>query len=133
MTKPSTIAEYNELQDGEAQAICNLLRNEIDKELKGATSKIWHGGPVWFIKDNPITGYAVRKKGVQLLFWSGQSFGELGLAPEGTFKAAEAYFLKVSDVDTDALKRWLEKSRDIQWDYKNIIKRKGQLVRLPKS
>jgi hypothetical protein len=28
------------------------------------------------------------------------------------------------------LKRWLEKSRGIQWDYKNIVKRKGRLKRL---
>jgi hypothetical protein len=28
------------------------------------------------------------------------------------------------------LKRWLAKSRDIQWDYKNIVKRKGKLERL---
>ena len=28
------------------------------------------------------------------------------------------------------LKRWLEKSIEIQWDYKNIVKRKGKLERL---
>jgi hypothetical protein len=28
------------------------------------------------------------------------------------------------------LKRWLEKSEQIQWDYKNIVKRKGKLERL---
>ena len=38
---------------------------------------------------NPITGYFPRKAGGQLLFWSGQSFDEPGLAPNGMFKAAE--------------------------------------------
>ncbi|MBL8759582.1 MAG: DUF1801 domain-containing protein, partial [Phycisphaerae bacterium] len=28
------------------------------------------------------------------------------------------------------LKRWLKKSVAIQWDYKNIVKRKGRLDRL---
>ncbi len=29
-----------------------------------------------------------------------------------------------------ALRRWLAKARDIQWDYKNIVRRKGRLERL---
>lgn len=28
------------------------------------------------------------------------------------------------------LKRWLAKARDIQWDDKNIVRRKGRLERL---
>ena len=35
---------------------------------------------------------AERKDCIRLLFWSGQSFEEPGLAPEGSFKAAEARF-----------------------------------------
>jgi len=27
------------------------------------------------------------------------------------------------------LKRWLKKASDIQWDYKNSVKRKGRLER----
>jgi len=64
---------------------------------------------------------------VRLLFWSGQSFDEPGLQPEGTFKAAEARFTAADQVDLKALKRWLGKARDIQWDYKNIVRRKGKL------
>lgn len=30
----------------------------------------------------------------------------------------------------DDLARWLAKARDIQWDYKNIAKRKGRLVKV---
>lgn len=124
------IATYNSKQDPENQAICNLLAREIQRALPQKESKVWHGAPVWFLNGNPIAGYAVRKNSVQLLFWSGQSFDEPGLAPEGTFKAAEAHYTSAEQIDSEALRRWLEKSKTIQWDYKNIVKRKGQLVRL---
>ena len=67
---------------------------------------------------------------MRLLFWSGQSFDEAGLQPEGKFKAAEARYTSVEQIDKEDLKRWLEKSKRIQWDYKNIVKRKGVLDRL---
>lgn len=124
------IKTYNESQTPDNQAICDLLAAEIQKGLPEATSKVWHGAPVWFLDGNPIAGYSVRKTSIQLLFWSGQSFDEPGLEPEGTFKAADARYTRVDQVDTETLQRWLKKSIDIQWDYKNIIKRKGQLERL---
>jgi len=124
------IAAYNDKQEANNKAICELLANEIQKVLPKNESKVWHGAPVWFLNGNPIAGYAVRKASVQLLFWSGQSFDELGLTPEGTFKAAEAHYASVDQIDTEALQRWLEKSKRIQWDYKNIVKRKGRLERL---
>jgi hypothetical protein len=64
------------------------------------------------------------------MFWSGQSFGEPGLAPEGSFKAAEVRYTDVAQINTGDLHRWLQKAVEIQWDYKNIAKRKGQLERL---
>jgi hypothetical protein len=67
---------------------------------------------------------------VRLLFWSGQTFDEPGLKNEGSFKAAEARYTAVEQVDLVRLQRWLGKARDIQWDYKNIVKRKGKLERL---
>lgn len=67
---------------------------------------------------------------MRLLFWSGQSFDEPGLQPEGKFKAAEARYTSVDQINTTDLQRWLEKARNIQWDYKNIVKRKGRLERL---
>lgn len=103
---------------------------EIQHSLPEAEGKVWHGGPVWFLDGNPIVGYFVRKKNVQLLFWSGQSFDEPGLKPEGTFKAAEAKYTSLDQVSSDDIQRWLKKSRDVQWDYKNIVKRKGTLERL---
>jgi len=85
---------------------------------------------VWFLDGNPIVGYSMLKSCVRLLFWSGQSFEEKGLAKEGSFKAADARFTSVDQVDTDRLGRWLAEARDIQWDYKNLVRRKGRLERL---
>ena len=125
-----TIAAYNRAQKGEDKAICSLLKKEIDHALGKATSKIWHGSPVWFLDDNPIVGYHKLKDGVRLLFWSGQSFKEDGLVPEGSFKAAEARYMMRDNVKVGALRRWLKLSKTVQWDYKNIVKRKGVLKRL---
>jgi len=125
------IKAYNQKQADDRQAICELLAKEIYKGLPKAESKIWHGHPVWFLDGNPIAGYAPRKDGsINLLFWSGQSFDEPGLQKEGSFKAAEARYTDVLQINTEDLSRWLKKSQDIQWDYKNIVKRRGVLERL---
>jgi hypothetical protein len=123
-------AKYNKSLATMEQAICDLLAKEIDKNLPKAVNRIWHAHPVWFLDGNPIVGYSKLKGCVQLLFWSGQSFDEEDLKGEGKFKAAEARYMTVDQVNVRALKRWLSKSRDIQWDYKNIVRRKGQLDRL---
>jgi hypothetical protein len=126
---PDTKA-YNAKQSPEDCEICDLLASEIDRHLPEAENKIWHAHPVWFLDGNPIVGYSKLKNCVRLLFWSGQSFEEEGLKVEGTFKAAEARYTAVDQVKKKDLKRWLEKAREIQWDYKNLIKRKGRLERL---
>ena len=126
---PETTA-YNEAQAPADRAICQLLAEQIDRGLPEAENKIWHGHPVWFLDGNPIAGYSKLKDGVRLLFWSGQSFEEKGLTQEGSFKAAEARYTAVDDIDLAKLERWLAESRDVQWDYKNIVRRKGQLERL---
>lgn len=124
------IITYNDTQESERRLICELLASEIAKGLPEAENKVWHGHPVWFLDGNPIVGYAARKNSIQLLFWSGQSFDEPSLKPEGTFKAAEAHYTEVGQVNTSDLQNWLAKSRNIQWDYKNIVKRRGELIRL---
>lgn len=124
------IIAYNHSQLTTGKEICDVLMHEIDANLQSAECKIWHGHPVWFIDGNPIVGYAKRKNDVQLLFWSGQSFDEPGLEIEGTFKAAQVRYTSIDQINTTDLKRWLQKARDIQWDYKNIVKRKGVLERL---
>lgn len=124
------IEAYNNAQSPEEMEICNLLYEEISRQLPKAENKIWHAHPVWFLDGNPIVGYSKLKGGIRLLFWSGQSFEEEGLQNEGKFKAAEARYTSVEQVNIKDLKRWLKKSIDIQWDYKNIVKRKGVLDRL---
>ena len=121
---------YNAAQAPADRAICELLAQQIERGLPEAENKVWHGHPVWFLDGNPIVGYSRLKNCVRLLFWSGQSFDEDGLAREGSFKAAEARYNDTSDVDIDALQRWLGKARDIQWDYRNLVRRKGRLERL---
>lgn len=127
---PEDIQAYHHAQTPEDRPICELLARELTTALPDAESKVWHRHPVWFLEGNPIVGYQRLKAGMRLLFWSGQSFDEPTLLPEGTFKAAEARYQTIEDVDVVALRRWLEKARAIQWDYKNIVKRKGKLERL---
>lgn len=124
------IQAYHEALSAEDHEICDVLFKEISANMPEAENKIWHRHPVWFLGGNPIVGYHKLKDCVRLLFWSGQTFEEPGLAPEGSFKAAEARYTAADQVNTKELKRWLKKSKTIQWDYKNIVKRKGVLERL---
>jgi hypothetical protein len=124
------IAAYNNKQTPDDGAICNLLEEEISSVLGNNENKIWHGHPVWFMDGNPIAGYSKLKNCIRLLFWSGQSFEEEKLTNEGSFKAAEIRYTHVDQVNIKDLKRWLKKSKQIQWYYKNIVKRKGVLERL---
>jgi hypothetical protein len=124
------ISTYNESQAQVDRSICDVLSREIAAGLPSAENKIWHRHPVWFLGGNPIVGYSKLKGGIRLLFWSGQSFEESGLQPEGSFKAAEARYRSVDEIDIPLLRRWLQEATTVQWDYKNIVKRKGQLERL---
>ena len=125
------IQTYNNSQTLPDQEICNLLAGIIDRELTGAESKIWHAHPVWFLDGNPIVGYSKQKKGIRLMFWSGAGFEEENLDVLGAkFKDASIFYNQVSEINPKDLKRWLGKAKKIQWDYKNIVKRKGKLERL---
>ena len=126
-----TITTYNDLQSQDEKAIGDLLAQTIDNELTEAESKIWHAHPVWFLDGNPIVGYSKQKAGWRLMFWSGADFEEPALNIKGNkFKDASIFFTAVEQINTKDLTHWLKKARDIQWDYKNIVKRKGQLIRL---
>ena len=122
--------EYNDAQSADDQRTCELLALEIDRALPEAENKVWHAHPVWFLDGNPVVGYSKLKDSVRLLFWSGESFMTPGLKAEGKFKAAEARYSSVVQVDEKALRNWLAECRDIQWDYKNLVRRKGKLERL---
>lgn len=127
----SDIAAYNQQQIESDRAICDALAETIDTELTQAESKIWHGHPVWFLDGNPTVGYSKQKKGVRLMFWSGADFEEDQLSVRGEkFKDASIFYNALSEIELNNLKRWLKKSTEIQWDYKNLVKRKGKLERL---
>lgn len=126
------IQAYNNTQSNEEREICILLSQEICKHLPEAENKIWHAHPVWFLDGNPIVGYSKLKDGIRLMFWSGVSFEEEQLAAgkSGKFKDASITYTSIDQINNKDLKRWLKKSIEIQWDYKNLIKRKGVLERL---
>ncbi|TGN19385.1 DUF1801 domain-containing protein [Leptospira idonii] len=124
------IQKYNRSLSETEKMICDILSEEINLYLPEAENKIWHGHPVWFLEGNPIVGYSKLKSCIRLLFWSGQTFEEKKLKPEGSFKAAEARYTAPEDINKKDLKRWIQKGKKIQWDYKNIVKRKGVLERL---
>ncbi len=125
----SDIQTYNTTLPEEDRNICTLLAREISKGLPEAENKIWHGHPVWFLEGNPVVGYSKLKNYIRLMFWSGQSFNEEKLALKGKkFRDASIGYSSEAQINTKDLQRWLKKSRNIQWDYKNIVKRKGVLV-----
>ncbi len=127
-----TIPAYNRAQDSVSRAICTALAKELTTGLPKAERKLWHAHPVWFLDGNPVAGYSVLKNGVRLLFWSGADFAEPLLQPgSGKFKDASILYNAVEQIHSRDVQRWLKKARTIQWDYKNIVKRKGKLVRLP--
>lgn len=124
------VAAYNAARSDADRATCEALVEHISRSLPLAEGKLWHGHPVWFLEGNPIVGYSTHKDGTRLLFWSGQSFDDPKLAATGKFKAAEARYAGVGDIDAKPLRRWLQKAKTVQWDYKNVVKNRGVLVRL---
>jgi hypothetical protein len=123
--------KYNRSLDAFHAELCDFLANEIDRALPEAENKIWHAHPVWFLEGNPVAGYSKQKPGIRLMFWSGADFEEARLAIRGQkFKDASIFLNDVSALKPSELRRWLKKARDIQWDYKNIVRRKGRLERL---
>lgn len=125
------ITAYNKSLAENDRQICERLMSLINKNLPEAESKIWHRHPVWFLDGNPTVGYSKLKDCIRLMFWSGMGFEGLELKPgTGKFKDASMQYTRVDQISEEDLKRWLEKSRTIQWDYKNIVKKKGRLDRL---
>lgn len=125
------ILAYNNTQTATDKEICDVLSREINLKLNEEESKIWHAHPVWFIDENPIVGYSKLKSGIRLMFWSGADFDEADLKINtGKFKDASITYTAAEQINLDDVARWIEKSKKIQWDYKNVVKRKGFLVKL---
>jgi uncharacterized protein YdhG (YjbR/CyaY superfamily) len=128
--QPETL-KYNEQQEPGEKEMCELLAQEIDRALPEAENKIWHAHPVWFLDGNPTVGYSKQKAGIRLMFWSGADFEESGLNVVGKkFKDASVFYNDASKINRTDLRRWLKKAREIQWDYRNLVRRKGRLERL---
>lgn len=124
---------YNTKLSEADKVICDVLAREIDINLPEAENKVWHAHPVWFLDGNPVVGYSKQKDVVKLMFWSGADFGEESLEQgSGKFKDASIRYTSDDQIQVEVLKRWLGKARIIQWDYKNIVKRKGKLVKIEK-
>lgn len=125
------IEKYNESQTDSDKEICEKLYKIINENLPAAESEVWHAHPVWFLDGNPVVGYSKQKAGIRLMFWSGADFEEDGLNVKGgKFKDASIFYNNIEEVKEEDLKRWLKKSKEIQWDYKNLVKRKGGLIRI---
>lgn len=126
-----TISEYNQRLDNNFREIAERLCSCICDVLSDADCKIWHAHPVWFLNNNPIVGYSLQKKGCRLMFWSGAEFGEDWLRVRGKkFKDASVFLNNIDEIDENALRECLRKSREIQNDYGSIVKNKGVLNRL---
>ena len=122
---------YNQDRAPEYAALCDALAVAIDHALPAAENKLWHAHPVWFLAGNPIVGYSEQKPGIRLMFWSGADFDEPQLNVLGRkFKDASIFYNDVEEIDEPALERWLSKAVRIQWDYQNLVRRKGRLLRV---
>jgi hypothetical protein len=117
------IAAYSQAQPLAFRTICDLLRELIDTALPKATSKVWHGSPVWFIDDKPVVGYNATAKTVNLLFWNGQAFGEAGFKPVGKYRAAQAMFGDAAEIDPKEVRRWLKKAKSDVFDSKAFFRK----------
>lgn len=126
-----SIADYNAVLEPRYREIADHLSAQIELALPEAAGKIWHRHPVWFLEGNPIVGYSVQKPGLRLMFWSGADFDEPGLNVVGAkFKDASVFYRALDEVQPRDLERWLERSRLVQWDYKNIVRNRGLLAKL---
>ncbi len=117
------IVAYSEAQPLPFRTICGILRELIDTALPKATSKVWHGSPVWFMDDNPVVGYNATAKTVNLLFWNGQPFQEPALKPVGKYRAAQAVFGDAAEIDPKVIRRWLKKAKSNVFDSKAFFKK----------
>lgn len=125
MKIPQDILDYEGELTGEFAAIGSALSKMFAKALPKAEGKVWHGHPVWFLDGNPVVGYSLKKSGIEVLFWSGQSFKNTGLVPLGKFMAAKLEVPTQKSLDKKQLAAWLVEAEKIQWDYANLPKKRS--------
>ena len=122
------IIEYNQGLAAAERELAESLAALFASKLSTAEAKVWHGHPVWFVDGNPVCGYSLKKAGLEVLFWSGKSFKAAGLRPIGKYQAAGLAVETAEDVAK--VEKFMAETQSIQWDYKNLVKRKGQLLKL---
>lgn len=119
------IQDYqSELSDDEAEIGAAIIQL-ITKALPKAEGKVWHGHPVWFVDGNPVVGFSLKKAGIEVLFWSGQSFKQEGLRAMGKYKAAGIAVPTLKDLNKKAMTAWLVEALAVQWDYQNLPKKRS--------
>ena len=119
------ILDYNNELEKTNRSLAETFCDGIGKVIPQAEGKVWHGHPVWFINGNPVAGYSLKKAGLEVLFWSGQSFRTPGLKAIGKYQAAGFSF--ASKEDAKALETWFTEAIAIQWDYANLPKNRELL------
>lgn len=112
MLIPEDIESYHRNLPADDKKLCKTLFNLIGTGLPESEPKVWHGHPVWFLAGNPVVGYSLKKSGIEILFWSGQSFKTTGLRPIGKFKAAAYGLSSEVEIETNKLLAWLNESRE---------------------
>ena len=124
MTISAGISEYVSKLEAAPSDVCQALNQLITSALPEANGKVWHGHPVWFLGDNPVVGYSLKKSGIQVLFWSGQSFETPGLKALGQFKAASIDVPSSESLAQLPFDAWLSEAKVVQWDYANLPKKR---------
>jgi hypothetical protein len=124
-----SIAAYDAVQAKVEGAVCRRLRAEIERALPDAASKLWHGSPVWFVGETPVVGYNVPARGgVVLLFWNGRVI-DASLEPIGKFKAAQARYASVAQIQEAPLRRWLKQAGTDIWDTSEVRRARARAGR----
>lgn len=116
MSAPDPIAAFAEGLEPRLVAVCEKLRATIDSALPHARPKLWHAIPAWFVGENAVVGYDIRKNGIVLMFWNGQNFKTPGLEASGSFHVGQILFTDPAQIDAAPMASWLEEAGTNVWD-----------------
>jgi hypothetical protein len=87
----------------------------LDAELPDATTKLYHGIPVWCVGDQPTVGLKPAKAHLSVLFFRGQRIADAtgALVASGSFELASVKLASAADLDEDALRGWVRAAKAI--------------------
>jgi hypothetical protein len=90
----------------------------LDSELPDATTKLYHGIPVWCVGDEPTIGIKPAKAHLSVLFFQGQRLLDGAradatgrLVASGSFEMASVKLASPEDLDEDALRGWVRAAK----------------------